>query len=541
MSITPTTMDMGLEDLMQGVPVASGFKGLSKAAQKKQTRIICTLGPACWSVEMLGVLLDEGMNVARLNFSHGDHETHARTIGRLKEAVAARPGIHCAVMLDTKGPEIRTGFFAPPHAGGKIELTAGADLILTTDYDHKSDGTKLACTYGKLPSSVKPGNQILVADGSLVLEVKEVLGASEVACVVMNDCAIGERKNMNLPGVVVDLPVLQDKDVKDLVGFACPQGVDFVAVSFVQSAADVRTVRGVLDGAGGDAIKIISKIENQEGLANFEEIVRETDAVMVARGDLGMEIPPERVFREQKMMIGSCARAGKPVIVATQMLESMCANPRPTRAECSDVANAVLDGADAVMLSGETAGGKFPKEAVAIMARTCVEAEQEFDFQAAYAKAVKASRAAAAAGGSEHAVGIVESTVAAATQAAVDAGAKALVVLAQTGATTQLFSKYKCPIPIVCVSAHGHVCRQAQALVPGCQALHLPNLTNYGYFGQGNDEAKMVVEGAKKAYGLGLIKHVDDIICAVHSYKVGVTKNIAMRFFYAGAALGSAV
>ena len=225
----------------------------------------------------------------------------------------------------------------------------------------------------------------------------------------MNDCAIGERKNMNLPGVVVELPVLQDKDTKDLVEFACPQGVDFVAVSFVQSAADVATVRGVLDGAGGQAIKIISKIENQEGLANFEGIVAATDAVMVARGDLGMEIPPERVFVEQKMMIDSCGAAGKPVIVATQMLESMCGNPRPTRAECSDVANAVLDGADAVMLSGETAGGKFPREAVAIMARTCVEAEKQVDVAAAYLRAhahLKRGQSGAT---------VVESTVAAAT------------------------------------------------------------------------------------------------------------------------------
>ena len=299
----------------------------------------------------------------------------------------------------------------------------------------------------------------------------------------MNDCAIGERKNMNLPGVLVELPVLQDKDTKDLVEFACPQGVDFVAVSFVQSAEDVRTVRKTLDGAGGQNIKIISKIENQEGLDNFEAIVSETDLVMVARGDLGMEIPPERVFRAQKSMIDACGRAGKPVIVATQMLESMCSNPRPTRAECSDVANAVLDGADAVMLSGETAGGKFPREAVSIMARTCLEAEAELDYGAAYRKAHALMKAA-----HPTAVGVVESTVAAAAQAASDAGAKVVVVLAQTGATAQLFAKYKCPIPLVVVTAHDHVCRQTQASIPGCQALHLPDLKNYGYTSQGNDE-----------------------------------------------------
>ena len=211
---------------------------------------------------MLGVLLDNGMNIARLNFSHGDHATHAGTITRLKEALSTRPGVQCAIMLDTKGPEIRTGFF-DPSVGDKLQLKHGSTLILTTDYDHKSTGEKLGCTYAKLPTSVHAGNQILVADGSLVLEVQKVLNDKEVACTVMNDCAIGERKNMNLPGVKVDLPVLQEKDTKDLVEFACPQKVDYVAASFVQTADDVKTIRKTLDGAGGQQIQIISKIENQ--------------------------------------------------------------------------------------------------------------------------------------------------------------------------------------------------------------------------------------------------------------------------------------
>merc|ERR1712100_721964 len=281
------------------------------------------------------------------------------------------------------GPEIRTGFF-DASVGDKLKLTKGSTLILTTDYDHKSTGEKLGCTYKKLSSSVKPGSQILCADGSLVLEVSSVINDTEVACTVLNDCAIGERKNMNLPGVVVDLPVLQEKDTRDLEEFACKQPVDFVAASFVQSADDVRTIRKTLDDAGGKRVKIISKIENQEGLENFESICRETDAVMVARGDLGMEIPPERVFREQKKMIQICNAQGKPVIVATQMLESMTSNPRPTRAECSDVANAVLDGTDCVMLSGETAGGEHPRAAVKIMSETCTEAEAAVDFDVLY-------------------------------------------------------------------------------------------------------------------------------------------------------------
>ena len=258
---------------------------------------------------MLGVLLDEGMNVARLNFSHGDHAGHEGTITRLKQALEKRPGVHCAIMLDTKGPEIRTGFFDASVKDKLLKLKKGSTLILTSDYEHKSTGEKLGCTYGKLSSSCKPGAQILCADGSLVLEVSKVLNETEVACTVLNDCAIGERKNMNLPGVVVDLPVLQDKDTRDLQEFACKQPVDFVAASFVQSADDVRTIRKVLDDAGGKHVRIISKIENQEGLENFEAICKETDAVMVARGDLGMEIPPEKVFREQKMMINKCRQA----------------------------------------------------------------------------------------------------------------------------------------------------------------------------------------------------------------------------------------
>ncbi|KAH8066456.1 pyruvate kinase [Aureococcus anophagefferens] len=465
----------------------SPFPPRSDAALHKRTRIICTLGPSSWDVDMLGVLLDEGMNVARLNFSHGDHETHKRTIGRLKEALAIRPGRHCAIMLDTKGPEIRTGFFAAPNDGGKLKFAKGDPLILTTDYDHKSDGTKLGCTYKKLPTSVKPGGQILVADGSLVLEVVSTDGTAEVTCKIMNDCAIGERKNMNLPGVLVDLPVLQDKDTKDLVEFACPMGVDFVAVSFVQSAADVRTVRKTLDGAGGTKIKIISKIENQEGLDNFASIVDETDSVMVARGDLGMEIPPERVFRAQKSMIATCNGAGKPVIVATQMLESMVSNPRPTRAECSDVANAVLDGADA--------------------------AEGEFDFDAAYQKELATMRESGQDKGDSTSL-----------QPSRDAAAKAIVVLAASGATTQLFAKYKCGIP---------------ALIPGAYVLHVPDLVKYGYYADdtGDDEPKMVAEGTKFACSLGLVTSGDDFLCAVHSYRVNKQKNIAMRFFHASSVL----
>ena len=497
---------------------------------QKKTKIFCTMGPACWDVPTLLTLIDAGMNTARLNFSHGDHEAHGATLKRVREANAQRPDKHIAILLDTKGPEIRTGFFQE-KCGGKIHLKAGQALEITTDYSYKGDESKIACTYEKLPTSVKPGSTILIADGSLVLTVTECL-ASSVKCKVENDQSIGERKNMNLPNVKVDLPVLQEKDINDLQKFGVPNQVDFVAASFVQSAADVLYIRSILDAdPRGKDIKIISKIENQEGLENFESICRETDAVMVARGDLGMEIPPERVFREQKKMIQICNAQGKPVIVATQMLESMTSNPRPTRAECSDVANAVLDGADAVMLSGETAGGNFPKEAVAIMARTCVEAERELEYTKAYETELALAR-------KKGQFSVVEATVAAAVQAASDARASAVVVLAKTGATAQLFAKYKLSVPLIVVTSDAAVARYAQAVVPGCKPLCLPDCTEYGYAHQsGKDETKMVAEGTKYAASLGIVAGGDDVLLALHSYRVADEKNMAMRFFHASSVL----
>ena len=230
---------------------------------QKKTKIFCTMGPACWDVPTLLTLIDAGMNTARLNFSHGDHEAHGATLKRVREANAQRPDKHIAILLDTKGPEIRTGFFQE-KCGGKIHLKAGQALEITTDYSYKGDESKIACTYEKLPTSVKPGSTILIADGSLVLTVTECL-ASSVKCKVENDQSIGERKNMNLPNVKVDLPVLQEKDINDLQKFGVPNQVDFVAASFVQSAADVLYIRSILDAdPRGKDIKIISKIENQE-------------------------------------------------------------------------------------------------------------------------------------------------------------------------------------------------------------------------------------------------------------------------------------
>jgi pyruvate kinase len=412
----------------------------------RKCKIICTMGPSCWDVDKLVQLIDCGMNIARLNFSHGDHAGHGACVDRIREADKLRPDKPIAILLDTKGPEIRTGFFA---SGDKIKLTKGQDLKLVVDYSFKGDNTCIAVTYEKLPQAVKPGSQILIADGSLVLKVKSC-GSDHVITEVMNDCAIGERKNCNLPGVKVDLPVLQEKDKKDLVEFGIPRGVHFVAASFVQSADDVKMIRDVL-GEAGKGIKIISKIENRAGLENFDAICEASDAIMIARGDLGMEIPPEKVFLAQKIMTAKCNLMGKPVVTATQMLESMTKAPRPTRAEAGDVANAVLDGTDCVMLSGETAGGGFPVEAVTIMRRIVEEAESALDYKSLYLNT------------RNQCVGNMSKTEAVSSTAAktaLDVGAPLLVVFCNTGVSVGQVAKYRPRATILAVTNDENVARQ---------------------------------------------------------------------------------
>jgi len=415
----------------------------------RKCKIICTMGPSCWDTETLVKMIDAGMNVARLNFSHGDHDMHGQVVKRIREACKLRPDKPVAILLDTKGPEIRTGFFA---AGGKIELKQGQDLKLVTDYSFKGDKDCFAITYQQLPQSVKPGNTILMADGSLSLTVKEV-GSDFVITTVMNNCSLGERKNCNLPGVKVDLPVLQEKDKDDLLNFGIPNGVDFVAASFVQSAEDVKLIRQTL-GLRGRSIKIISKIENEEGLKNFDAIVEESDGIMVARGDLGMEIPSEKVFLAQKMMISRCNLAGKPVVTATQMLESMTGVPRPTRAEAGDVANAVLDGTDCVMLSGETAAGGYPLNAVTIMRRICEEAEGV----CAYGSLYQSMRSRTLERNGE--MSSVESICSSAVKSTIDANCKLIIALTETGSTARCIAKYRPAVPILAISASETTVRQ---------------------------------------------------------------------------------
>ncbi|OCG38266.1 MULTISPECIES: pyruvate kinase PykF [unclassified Gilliamella] len=331
----------------------------------KKTKIVCTIGPKSESKEMLAKLLNAGMNVMRLNFSHGDYEEHGNRIKNLRE-VMQETGLKAAIMLDTKGPEIRT---IKLEGGNDVSLVAGQTFTFTTDKNVIGNKDRVAVTYDGFAHDLKPGNRVLVDDGLIAMDVKEIKG-NEVICTVLNNGELGENKGINLPGVSIKLPALAEKDKNDLI-FGCEQGVDFIAASFIRKRSDVEDIRAHLKAHGGENIKIISKIENQEGLDNFDEILDASDGIMVARGDLGVEIAVEEVIFAQKMMIKKCNKASKPVITATQMLDSMIKNPRPTRAEAGDVANAIIDGTDAVMLSGESAKGKYPLETVNVMATIC--------------------------------------------------------------------------------------------------------------------------------------------------------------------------
>ncbi|WP_409422543.1 pyruvate kinase PykF [Pseudaeromonas sp. ZJS20] len=331
----------------------------------KKTKIVCTIGPKSESKEMLAKLLDAGMNVMRLNFSHGDFEEHGNRIKNLR-AICAETGKRAAILLDTKGPEIRT---IKLEGGNDVDLVAGQNFTFTTDQTVVGNKDRVAVTYPGFAADLKVGNTVLVDDGLIGMEVIEVT-EREVICKVLNNGALGENKGVNLPNVKTQLPALAEKDKKDLI-FGCEQGVDFIAASFIRKKEDVLSMREHLNAHGGQNIQIISKIENQEGLDNFDEILEVSDGIMVARGDLGVEIPVQEVIFAQKMMIQKCNKARKVVITATQMLDSMIKNPRPTRAEAGDVANAILDGTDAVMLSGESAKGKYPLQAVTVMATIC--------------------------------------------------------------------------------------------------------------------------------------------------------------------------
>ena len=338
----------------------------------RKTKIICTLGPAVDNEDMIRALIRTGMNAARFNFSHGSHEEHLNRLNLLK-SVRDSMGRPVAAILDTKGPEIRIRSFETKS----ISLEAGDSFTLTTR-EVQGNGSLVSVTYPELHKEVSVGQEILIDDGLVALKVEEING-QDIRCVVENGGALSANKSINIPGVHIHLPALTEKDVSD-IRFGVENDFDFIAASFVRRAADVQAVREVLDRFGGQEVRIIAKIENQEGVDNIDEILEAADGIMVARGDLGVEIPAAKVPILQKQIIRKGLQAGKPVITATQMLDSMMRNPRPTRAEVSDVANAVFDGTSCVMLSGETAGGKYPLEALTAMVNIVEEAEQSIHY-----------------------------------------------------------------------------------------------------------------------------------------------------------------
>lgn len=345
---------------------------------KKRTKVVATLGPASNTKEIIGQHFQNGLNVCRLNFSHGTHESHGKLVETIREAYqySARPFGH-PIMMDLKGPSIRTGFLKNKTP---IFLTKGEHLDITTEYSFLGEQHKISCSYPKLLESVKEGDLILVADGNLALQViSKNPSHNTLRTLVLNDYKLGEKKNMNLPGNSVDIPTITEKDAFDLKNFTVPHAIDLVSVSFCRTADDIHQCRHIL-GLNGKNTKIVAKIENHEGIRNLKEIVKAADAIMIARGDLGMEIAAEKITIAQKWMTELARENLKPVIVATQMLESMTVNSRPTRAEIADVTNAILDGTDCVMLSGETSAGNFPVQAVEAMRNIAFEAENCIDY-----------------------------------------------------------------------------------------------------------------------------------------------------------------
>ena len=382
----------------------------------RKTKIVCTLGPATNDKETIKRVVEAGMNVARMNFSHGDHEEHKHRFDLVKE-VEKETGETVGLMLDTKGPEIRTG----EMKGDKIQLEVDTEIVIAKE-DVEGTPEKISVSYKDLAEDMDVGNKILIDDGLIELEVTSI-DNGDVICRVVNGGELGSRKGVNLPGVKVSLPALTEKDISD-IRFGVEQGIHFIAASFVRKSNDVIEIRKILEESGNEDVFIIAKIENQEGVENLDSILEVADGIMVARGDLGVEIPAEKVPIVQKMMIKKCNEASKPVITATQMLDSMIRNPRPTRAEASDVANAIFDGTDATMLSGESAAGKYPVESVATMAQIATEVENSDSYKEKFA------------GKYEFAAESVTAAISLATcQTAEELGAEAIITSTGSGLT----------------------------------------------------------------------------------------------------------
>ncbi|MCD8379920.1 MAG: pyruvate kinase [Lachnospiraceae bacterium] len=406
----------------------------------RKTKIICTIGPASDSEQVLTDMCLAGMNVARLNFSHGTHEGHGATIARIK-AVREKLHLPIAIMLDTKGPEYRIKTFE----NGKVTLKEGELFTLTSD-DVVGDERKVSVTYDKLAENLTPGDTVLINNGLIILEVMEVKGRDAV-CKVLAGGVLSDHKSMNFPNKIMDHDYLSEQDKADIL-FGIENDVDFVAASFVSTKKDVMDLRNFLNAHGGQEVEIVAKIENRSGVDNIDAICEVADGVMVARGDLGVEIPGVEVPSVQKYLINKCRMLGSRVITATEMLESMIQNPRPTRAELSDVANAVYDGTSAIMLSGETAAGKYPVKAVKTMAEIAEYTEQQINYKSQFYKT------------DFEAQNNLDAISHATAAMAIDVGAKAIVVNSMSGRTARLVSRFRCPVDILGMTTSEKVWRK---------------------------------------------------------------------------------
>jgi pyruvate kinase len=455
----------------------------------RRTKIVATLGPATSERGVLLALMEAGADVFRLNFSHGNHQELAGVVAAIRELSRQRRRA-VAILGDLQGPKIRTGRMQ----GGQMPLTAGETVTITTA-DILGGAGLIPTVYGELPRDVRSGDRILMDDGLLELAVEAIAG-EEVRCRVVVGGLLKDRKGINLPGVAVSAPALTDKDREDL-RFCIAQDLDFVALSFVRTADDVVSLKEILHRHQAD-LKVIAKIEKPEAVDNFEAILAVADGVMVARGDLGVEINPERVPLIQKRIIRLCNRVGKPVITATQMLESMIGSPRPTRAETSDVANAILDGTDAVMLSAETASGRYPVEAVSMMVRIAHDVEVDPLLREQVFQALSGERGYTS---------LPEAIGQAACQVAVAVGAAAILAFTQTGSTAALVAKYRPPMPVYAVTP-SQLVRRRMALYAGVRSLRVDI--------EGDTEAQIrSVEAAVLA--AGVLKKGDVVVITMGS------------------------
>ena len=457
----------------------------------RHTKIVCTIGPASEDMEILKEMILSGMTVARMNFSHGLHEEHERRIKLVRQA-AKEVGKIVAIMLDTKGPEIRTGLIE----GGKMTLNEGDNIILTTE-EVMGTPEKISVTYGSIHQDVKPGNRILMDDGLLELRVKKIEGI-EVHCEVLNGGVLSNRKGVNIPDISVNLPAVTEKDIEDIL-FGIEQDVDFIAASFIRSASDVLEIRKMIEEHKAD-IDIISKIESQDGVDNIDEILAVSNGIMVARGDLGVEIPSEEVPLVQKKLIDKCNKAGKPVITATQMLDSMMRSPRPTRAEANDVANAIFDGSDAIMLSGETAAGKYPAQAVETMARIAERTETALQYEEILGKKQMLPQKT-----------VTDAISYATSNIALELDAAAIITPTSSGSTARMISRYKPKAKIIAATPDLKVA-QKMCLVWAVHPVVIRQTT-------GTDE--MITEGVQRTLEAGLIS-LGDLVIVTAGVPVGV-------------------